>query len=76
MTDMHRRKMLSAVLVGVATAATGLLLAPGAAEAAPVSTGGAVRPDNHVEEAVVVVRRAPRRKVCTWRHGRRVCVWR
>ncbi len=79
MTAIDRRAMLSTLLGAAAAAALGLALAPGSAECAPLTMDkGLTAPaSNLVEEAVVVVhRRRPRRRVCWWRRGRRVCGWR
>ena len=80
MTTMDRRRFLVAALCG---AGAGLAIAPGAAEALPLS--GAVLPladpmNDVVERAqtVVVHNRRPRQRrwVCWWHRGRRVCGWR
>jgi hypothetical protein len=61
-----------------------LALMPKVAEAVPfaVDKTGAAKTVDPVEKAQVVVvhprrrRRRHRRQVCSWRRGRRVCVWR
>jgi hypothetical protein len=71
---VDRRGMLRIVLGVAAAAAMGLTLVPETAEAAPLELGldRAAPAENLVEEAAWV----RRRRVCWWRHGRRVCRWR
>jgi len=77
MTAIDRREMLRVLAGGAAVAAAGLALIPVAAESTPLlmSKSHPAAPEVPVEEAVVYVRRR-RRKVCWWRHGRRICRWR
>ena len=76
MTAIHRREMLGIMLGGAAVATVGLAMMSVPAESVPltVSKTLSAATDNHVDEAVVVVRR--RRRVCWWRRGRRICRWR
>ena len=88
MTAIDRRTLLKDLLPGaLATAgivSAGLALMPKVAEAVPlaVEKTGAAKTVDPVEKAQVVVvhprrrRRRHRRQVCSWRRGRRVCVWR
>ncbi|VFU08323.1 hypothetical protein [Methylocella tundrae] len=78
MTAMDRRAMLGTLLGGAAVAAFGLALTPGLAEAAPLMMGKELDAptENLIEKTVVVVHRRPRRRVCWWHRGRRVCRWR
>jgi hypothetical protein len=77
MTAIHRREMLGIMLVGAAVATGGLVMMSVPAESAPLTMSKSLSAttDNHVEDAVVVVRRH-RRRVCWWRRGRRICRWR
>ena len=61
MTAIHRREMLGIMLGGAAVATVGLAMMSVPAESAPltVSKTLSAATDNHVEEAVVVVRRRP-----------------
>lgn len=72
MTAVDRRGILRLVLGGVAATTAGLALIPGRAEAAPLimKQGPAPELESFVEKVVVRVRR---RRVCSWRNGRRVC---
>lgn len=81
---MSRRAVLGRVSFA-ALAGLGLVLLPGAAEAAPfglpVGSLGTAPPGGDtdgspVKQARVVVVGPRRRRVCSWRRGRRVCVWR
>ena len=78
MGPMHRRAVLGG-FSSAAVAAAGLLLVPGAVDAAllRVEPLGDVDGSASVEKAraVVVVPRR-RRRVCWGRRGRRVCAWR
>ena len=88
MTAIDRRTLLKDLLPGaLATAgivSAGLALMPKVAEAVPLAVDktGAAKTVDPVEKAQVVVvhprrrRRRHRRQVCSWRRGRRVCVWR
>jgi hypothetical protein len=71
MTAIRRRAMLGYMLAGAAGVATGLAATVDPAESAPlmVGTGSGVRAGTPIEPAA-------RRRVCWWRRGRRVCVWR
>lgn len=78
MGSMHRRAMLSG-FSSAAVAAAGLLLIPGAVDAAllriePLADVDDSAPVEKARAVVVVPRR--RRRVCWWRRGRRVCAWR
>jgi hypothetical protein len=78
MTAIHRREMLRFMLGGAVVATAGLALMPVPAESVPLTMSKS-RPattDNLVEEAVYVVRRRRRVRVCWWHRGRRVCRWR
>ena len=61
---------------GVSTVLLALMAVP--AEFAPLTMSKScpATTDNLVEEAVVVVRRRRRVRVCRWHRGRRVCRWR
>ncbi|MGO9672835.1 MAG: hypothetical protein ACLPSF_01465 [Methylocella sp.] len=80
MTAINRRAMLGSLLGAAAVAALGSALTPRPAESAPLTLdkGLAASVESPVEKAAVVVvhRRRPRRRVCWWRRGRRVCGWR
>jgi hypothetical protein len=86
MTALDRRTVLRNILPGalatVGIAAVGLTIMPKVAEAIPLAADktGAAKTVDPVEKAQVVVvhprRRRRRRQVCSWRRGRRVCVWR
>jgi hypothetical protein len=71
MDTINRRRLLGGIL-GSAFAAGSLVLAPEATEAQVVVTGPRHRPQWHHRHT----RHRPRRWVCWWHRGRRVCGWR
>jgi len=82
MTLLDRRSMLKFALGATAVALTGVTLASGSAEAAPLAgapAGSAVLAETPVEQAQYRRRRRywrRRRRVCVRRRRRVVCYWR
>jgi hypothetical protein len=85
MKEIDRRKVLTGMMCGATVVTLGLSALPKAAKSTPLGAvkGGAVEPEDLVEEARVTVHVHPRRRRrrnrrwdCWWHRGRRVCGWR